>query len=99
MPINLRHFDPNSEKREECIERSQIAFRWGPPKNLRRFTLSHYEYIANDESVRKRFEGYSYYLNRGDPFKPYNFEVYAVDKCGQKGERARLTVPAQHEEL
>ena len=58
-----------------------------------RITFSHYEYIYDGTKPVKRFMNTSFFLDR-NPSRAYDFEVYAVDKCGQKGDRALVTIPA-----
>ena len=100
MPRNVFYNDPNRNKNDSCTG-PKAVIKWEPPENSKKFTLSHYEYrysetekFGNETTVVKRFGRRSYWLDRS-PSKEYMFEVYAVDKCGQQGESARVPIPAE----
>ena len=93
VPKNLIYYDPNNS----CDGTPRAKVKWDHPENWNTgFKLSHYVYIYNGTNkLIKRFVNESFTLNRS-PSKAYNFEVYAVDKCGQVGERANITIPASN---
>jgi hypothetical protein len=86
VPRNLTYYDLNNS----CDGRStpKAKVKWEHPENLNTgFKLSHYVYIYNGTKPIKRFVNESFTLDRS-LYKAYDFEVYAVDMCGQEGEHA-----------
>lgn len=100
LPRKIHFYDPSKNKNNNCTG-PKAVIKWDPPENSKWFPLSHYEYkyyetekFGDETEIVKRFGRQSYWLDRS-PSKEYYFEVYAVDKCGQRGEIALITIPAE----
>ena len=78
-----------------CSVRPSAKFNWTHPENFERTLFSHYDTNLINcvyAILEPRYITKSYtYVDLAHSTE-YRFEVYVVDKCGQKGEIANKTI-------